>query len=355
MKTVFITGVTGQDGYYLAEYLTKYFPEHKVIGFTRSRLTSSQQGLLLDQFGEKFTVQHLDIRDGLAMKYFFKHYRPDYFVNFAASTNPSASWRNASEVFECNVDSVARILERIHLSRPSCRFFSAGSSLELGDAISNEIKTPYALSKSTAGKLVSMFRDEYGIFATHGILFNHTSPRSKENFSVCKITKGAARIFLSMKTLSEFEPIVLDGDIYNYIDWSDSREIVRGVWDALQQKKPLDSPHFCSGIRRQLSTIIFSAFYSLGIVGEWRADGLYLPDSLVKGMSVKSNCLVRINPSNQHTLADNPYGDVKKMSDIGWKIQIPFDTTIRNMVEYYLTENKKAINIRPDNKEVPIG
>lgn len=344
MKTVFVTGVTGQDGYYLAEYLTKYFPQHRVVGFTRDRLASSEQGLLLDALGERFVVQHLDVRDGLALKYFFNHYHPDYFVNFAASTSPSASWENVSEVFDSNVNSVAKILERIRLSRPSCKFFSAGSRLEL-----SLLKTPYSLSKSTAGELVSLFRDKYDIFATHGILFNHTSPRSKDSFSVCKIAKGAARIFSSIKTLSEFEPIVLDGDIFNFIDWSDSRDIVHGVWSILQEKTPLDRPHLCSGVKRQLSDIIFSAFYSLGIVGEWRVDGFYLPDSLVKGMAIKSNCLVKIDPKEQNKLSDSVTGDAKKMSDIGWRTQIPFDATVKNMIECFLIENEKAIAIRSGN------
>lgn len=344
MKTVFITGVTGQDGYHLAEYLTMYFPEYRVVGFTRDRLASSEQGLLLDTFGEQFIVQHLDVRDGLALKYFFNHYYPDYFVNFAASTSPSASWENVSEVFDSNANSVAKILERIRLSRPTCRFFSAGSCLEL-----SLLKTPYSLSKSTAGELVSMFRDKYDLFAVHGILFNHTSPRSKESFSVCKIAKGAARIFSSISALSEFEPIVLDGDISNLIDWSDSREIVRGVWNILQEKTPIDKPHLCSGVKRRLSDIIFSAFYSLGVVGEWRADGFYLPDSLVKGMAIKSNCLVKIDPKEQNKLSDSVTGDTKKMSDIGWRTQISFDATVKNMVECFIIENKKAITIRSGN------
>jgi len=344
MKTVFITGVTGQDGYHLAEYLAMYFPEYRVIGFTNKYLLSSQEGELHSKLGDDFSIEVLDIRHGTILDNYFKCYRPDYFINFAASTNPAASWDNVSEVFATNATSVAKMLECIRLYNPSCKFFSAGSCLEL-----SLLKTPYSMSKSTAGELVSMFRDRYDIFAVHGILFNHTSPRSKENFSVCKIAKGAARIFSSIKTLSEFEPIILNGDIFSLIDWSDSREIVRGVWDILQEKTPIDKPHLCSGVKRNLSSIIFSAFYSLGIVGEWRTDGFYLPDSLVKGMAIKSNCLVKIKPEEQNKLSDSMTGDTKKMSDIGWQTQIPFDATVKNMIECFLIENKKTIAIRPDN------
>lgn len=339
----------------MAEFLLKYFPDLEVVGLDSGKDKFGKAQPLFKEY-DKFVGDYCDLADSAAISNRFFHYRPDYFINLAGVSEPHSSWIQPNNAMVVNTLAVITMLESIKNQVPNCRFFSAGSSLEMGSTTFHRPESPYALSKVAAGMATRLYRKTYGLYATHGTLFNHTSPRSKESFVVCKITKGVARIFKSFRELKEFEPIELHGDIYSTRDWSDSREIVRGIWATLNQDennpmlkdksqtdlaKSIQDYELCSGKHFCIKDIVEIAFKSVGLFGVWKEDGFYMPDFLSKGCNLKSDCYVKIDPKMNHTASHPIYGDkMKALIELSWQTEIPFDKTIANMVESFLTDEE---------------
>jgi GDPmannose 4,6-dehydratase len=240
MKTAFITGVTGQDGSYLAELLLE--KGYKVIG--AKRRTSSIHTERIDHIynNENFILEYFDLNDSSCMWSLFLKYKPDEIYNLAAQSHVRVSF----DVPINTVDGVAlgtlRLIEATRHIVPHARFYQASSSEMFGDntniPFNEESKlmpaSPYACAKVFAHNIVRHYRKAYDIHASSGILFNHESPRRGETFVTRKITLAAARIKLGLQKRISL------GNIYSKRDWGYAGDYVKAMWLMLQQDNPGD-------------------------------------------------------------------------------------------------------------------
>jgi GDPmannose 4,6-dehydratase len=242
MKLAVITGITGQDGSYLAELLLE--KNYIVIGIVR-------RGAMEDK--KLYNIQHLlnnknlilengDLTDSSSLWRVVKNYQPDEFYNLAAQSHVGASFTSPESTLNINTTGVLNCLEAIRNLKPDTRFYQASTSEMYGDntdAPQNELTpfspvSPYACAKVAAHNLVVNYRKSYNLFACSGILFNHESPRRGEQFVTRKITKAAARIKLGLQKELRL------GNLDAKRDWGYAKEYVEGMWLILQQEKPSD-------------------------------------------------------------------------------------------------------------------
>ena len=240
MKTAIITGITGQDGSYLAELLLE--KGYRVVGAKRrtSSITTDRIDHIYDH--PNFSMEYFDLGDSGCMYRLLNKYKPDELYNLAAQSHVRVSF----DVPENTVDGIAmgtlRLLEAIRLISPETRFYQASSSEMFGDnperpqseETALQPASPYACAKVFAHNLVRNYREGYGIFACSGILFNHESPRRGETFVTRKITLAAARIKLGLQ-----DKLYL-GNLYAQRDWGFAGDYVNAMWLMLQQDKPDD-------------------------------------------------------------------------------------------------------------------
>ena len=240
MKTALITGVTGQDGSYLAEFLLK--KGYRVIGLKRrSSVICTER---IDHIFENpnLKLEYANLHDAGCFWRLLKKYNPDEIYNIAAQSHVRVSF----EVPEETVDSIAmgtlRLLNAYKETCPEAKFYQASSSEMFGDnpnyPYDEESKfmpaSPYACAKVFAHNLVRNYRESYGLFACNGILFNHESPRRGETFVTRKITMAAANILAGRQ-----DKLYL-GNLDAYRDWGYAKEYVEAMWLMLQQENPDD-------------------------------------------------------------------------------------------------------------------
>jgi len=240
LKTAFITGITGQDGSYLAELLLD--KGYMVIGLKRrtSLICTDRIDQLYDH--ENFKLEYFDLNDVGSIYRLLLQYKPDEFYNLAAQSHVKVSF----ELPENTVDGIAmgtmRLLEAIRNVHPSCKFYQASSSEMYGDnpnyPYNEESRfmpaSPYANAKVFAHQLMRNYRKSYNVFCCGGILFNHESPRRGETFVTRKITIGAAKIALGI------EKELRLGNLDAYRDWGFAGDYVEAMWAMLQQEEAKD-------------------------------------------------------------------------------------------------------------------
>ena len=240
MKTAIITGITGQDGSYLAEFLLE--KGYRVIGAKRRTSLINTDRVDHIYNNSNFKMEYFDLNDTGCIYRLLSTYSPDEFYNLAAQSHVRVSF----DIPENTVDGITmgtlRILEAIRNTLPSCKFYQASSSEMFGDSPDfpfNEDShmlpaSPYACAKLFAHRLVRNYRESYGIFACSGILFNHESPRRGETFVTRKITLAAARIKMGLQ-----HELCL-GNLNARRDWGFAGDYVKAMWMMLQQEKPDD-------------------------------------------------------------------------------------------------------------------
>jgi len=240
MKTALITGITGQDGSYLAEFLLSkgYF----VVGVKRrtSLICTDRIDHLLDN--ENFRIVYGSMDDSSNMYRVIQEYKPDEIYNLAAQSHVRVSFETPEETANCVAIGTLRLLEAVRCIVPSARFYQASSSEMFGDnpqsPQSEDTRlmpaSPYACAKVFAHNLVRNYRVSYGMHASSGILFNHESPRRGETFVTRKITMAAAKIKLGIQ-----EKLYL-GNLEAKRDWGFAGDYVEAMWLMLQQDKPGD-------------------------------------------------------------------------------------------------------------------
>lgn len=241
-KTALITGVTGQDGSYLSDFLIE--KNYKVIGLVRRTSTSFKEKHKNIQhlLGNKnFVLEHGDVTDFSSISRIIQHYRPQEIYNLAAQSHVGESFHSPASTLNINTNGVLNILENIRIIDNSIKFYQASTSEMFGDneTIQNEKTTlspvsPYACSKVCAHNLTINYRKAYDMFACSGILFNHESPRRGEDFVTRKITRAAARIKFGLQ-----DKIHL-GNIKTFRDWGYARDYVEAMWMMLQHEEPDD-------------------------------------------------------------------------------------------------------------------
>ena len=201
MKKVLITGILGQDGANMSEYLLS-LDDIEVYGMMRRTSNVNKSNIKSFEKHPRFSLVYGDLTDEVSLDKLVREIQPDFFINFGANSFVGCSWDMPLQVFDVNTLGVIRCLESIRKFKPDCRFYSAGSSEELGDVdyspqdIDHPIKprSPYGASKAAARHIVKVYRESYGIFAIHSILFNHEGIRRGEEFVTRKITKSVAKI-----------------------------------------------------------------------------------------------------------------------------------------------------------------
>lgn len=241
-KIVIVTGVTGQDGSHMIDYLLEN-TDTVIFGGVR-RLSVYNHNNLSHIHSDRFFLVNFDLTDSHSIASLVEKIKPDYFINFAAQSFVASSWDFARQTWETNCTSVLDILEAIRLYRPSCRFYNAGSSEEFGNVSyspqdeSHPLKprSPYGASKAAARQIVKVYRDSYNLYAIQSWLFNHEGTRRGEEFVTRKISKGVARISFELSQNQVPTPIEL-GNIYAKRDWSDSEDFVRCVWMMMNQER----------------------------------------------------------------------------------------------------------------------
>ncbi len=246
-KSALITGITGQDGSYLAELLLgKNYAVHGVVRRASGPNTSRIDHLIGDEsLADRFHIHHGDLADANSLRHLIDRTQPDEIYNLGAQSHVRVSFDQPEYTVDVTGTAVIRLLEAIrsameHGSKP-IRFYQAGSSEMFGSAkppqneqTRFEPRSPYACAKVYAHYQVVNYRESYGLFAANGILFNHESPRRGETFVTKKITKAAARIKLGLQ-----EKLTL-GNLDARRDWGFAGDYVEAMWRMLQHEEPDD-------------------------------------------------------------------------------------------------------------------
>ena len=339
-KKILITGILGQDGANMAEYLLSLDKQTQVYGMMRRSSNVNKTNILSFKDNTRFSLVYGDLTDEISIDRLVKEIQPDYFINFGANSFVGCSWDMPLQVFDVNTLGVIRSLEAIKKFKPDCRFYSAGSSEELGDVdyspqdINHPIKprSPYGASKAAARHIVKVYRESYNLYAIHSILFNHEGLRRGEEFVTRKITKAVAKIATAIANNEDFEPIKL-GNVNARRDWSDSEDFVKAIWLMLNKEEPKEYV-LSSNETHSIKEFVEKAFGYAYISGDWQGEGLD-EKFLHEGNNVP---LVEISkdfyrPAEVELL----YGDsTPARIELKWTPEISFDNLVQRMVEYDL-------------------
>lgn len=271
MKKALITGITGQDGSYLAELLLE--KKYKVHGIIRRASTFNTERI--DHIFDKVHLHHGDVTTGEGIEALIRKERFDEIYHLAAQSHVRVSFEQPIYTLETTVMGTARLLESLRAVGFKGRLYNACSSEVFGNAKppQNEKtpmmpRSPYAVGKLAALHLCCMYREAYGLWISSGILFNHESPRRGRTFVSRKITHAVARIRAGK------QKILLLGNLGAKRDWGDARQYVRLMWQMLQAEKPLDLV-IGSGESWTVRAFVQAAFRYVGL--DWRRYVRYDP------------------------------------------------------------------------------
>jgi GDPmannose 4,6-dehydratase len=341
MKTVIITGVLGQDGSNMSKYILDNVPDHLVVGIYKRGSNPNTENIMESTNHPNFKMVSADITDQASMDNLVQKFQPDYFINFAANSFVGTSWDTPEQVFEVNTLGVLKCLEAIRKFKKDCRFYSAGSSEEFGEILyvpQDERHplipvSPYAVAKVAARHTVDVYRRSYGLFAIHGTLFNHEGPKRGTEFVTRKVTKNVARILVDLERGVKPTPFKL-GNIYAHKDWSDSRDMVRGIWMMLQQNEPKEFI-LASNKTRTIASFVDTCFKVAGIPGKWIINPNFLDEYyevMINGEPFKA---VEIDKNlyrpTEVGVQQGDYSAIKR--ELGWEPLISFDQMIKEMIE----------------------
>ena len=352
-KKILITGITGQDGSNIVEYLLNT-TNAKIFGMIRR--SSNPNFINCKKFinNERFALVYGDLSDGVSIDNLVIDIQPDYFINFAAQSFVGCSWEIPLQTFDINATGVARCLEAIRRFQPKCRFYSAGSSEEFGDVAYSpqdiyhplRSRSPYGASKTAARQLVKVYRESYSLYAVHGILFNHEGTKRGEEFVTRKISKGVARIHNAIKNGKTFDPINL-GNLDSKRDWSDSEDFVDGVWKMLNQKTPKDYA-LSSNETHCIREFVELAFSEAGIQGVWHGSGINEEYSVSTKYAISkeplSSILVKVNEKFYRPAeVDLLMGDsTPAREELGWSPKVDFKGLVKKMVAHDISALDKG-------------
>ena len=341
MKTALITGITGQDGSYLAELLLE--KNYKVHGLIRRNSTSDGTDRInhLLKF-PTITLHYGDMTDFACLAQLIKDIQPDEIYNLAAQSHVKVSFSNALYTADANGLGTLRILEAIKLLglEKTTRFYQAATSEMFGEVQSIPQRedtpfyprSPYGVAKLYAHWITKNYREAYGMFACSGILFNHESPRRGETFVTRKITKTLAEIRNSKRIL----PLEL-GNLDAKRDWGHAKDYVEAMWLMLQQEEPEDFV-IATGQQHTVREFVDAAFDYMGYSIEWVGEGL---KEVAKDYGT-GEVLVKINPEFYRPAeVDSLVGDCTKAKEtLGWKHNYSFTQLVEEMCKYDLEHTR---------------
>ena len=330
MKKALITGITGQDGSYLAEFLLK--KGYKVLGIQRRSSSFNTERIDHIYETENFDTEYGDLTDSSSVNKIIRNFQPDEIYNLGAQTHVKVSF----DVPEYTANTIAlgtlRILEALRENKRNIKFYQGSSSEMFGNV--EEIpqneetpfspRSPYACSKLFAYWLTINYREAYNLFACNGILFNHESPRRGNTFVTKKIVRGLIHIKKGIK-----KKLVL-GNLKAKRDWGYAKEYVEAMWMMLQQKKSNDFV-IATGEAHSVKEFVEECGNYLDMPIEWRGIGINQ-----KGIDVKTgNTIIEISERYFRPIeTDFLLGDSTKAGKIlGWKPRVKFKDLVKIMVD----------------------
>lgn len=322
-KKVFITGISGQDGSYLAEYLLSI--NYEVHGIVRRHSMAEEQNTRIQHIQDKISTYYGDLLDQGGLERLLDKIQPDEIYNIAAQSHVRISFDIPQFTVQTNALGVLNILEAYRRACPQAKFYQASSSEMFGLSVEKDNfqrettvmnpVSPYGCSKVFGYNIVRNYRRAYGLHATNGILFNHESPRRGSNFVTNKVAKAAAKIKLGLQDKLEL------GNMDSYRDWGHSYDYVRAMHLMMQHNEPGDwivSTMETHSVR-EMCELVFSYL------------GLNYKDYVVQ------------NPKYLRP-EELPYlkGDSTKIrEELGWKPKYTFKEMMEEMAEYWLKNYSK--------------
>ena len=356
MKKALITGITGQDGAYLAELLLqKGYEVHGIKRRSSLFNTARIDHLYKDphEGDRRFILHHGDLTDSSSLIHIIEKIKPDEIYNLAAQSHVAVSFEEPEYTANSDALGTLRLLEAIRilgLTRTT-RFYQASTSELYGKV--QEIpqtettpfypRSPYAVAKMYAYWIVVNYREAYGIYACNGILFNHESPLRGETFVTRKITRALARIFLG------FQDCLYLGNLNARRDWGHARDYVEMQWLMLQQDRPEDFV-IATGEQHSVRDFVDAAAAELMIKLRWQGEGVEeigIVDSLPPGCTAPGlapgSVVVRVDPRYfRPTEVETLLGDPTKARErLGWVPKTSFTTLVAEMMRSDLDDTKR--------------
>lgn len=348
MKKALISGITGQDGSYLAEFLlAKGYEVHGVIRRSSSFNTHRIDHLYVDPHEKnvRLFLHYGDLADPGTISEIMWHIRPDEIYHLGAQSHVKVSFDMPEYTGNITGLGTTRLLEAIRRSSITTKFYQASSSEMFGDAVppQNEQtpfcpRSPYAAAKLYAYWMVVNYREAYGLFACNGILFNHESPRRGETFVTRKITRGLAHI------LAGKQKTIFLGNLDAKRDWGFAPEYVEMMWLMLQQEHPNDYV-VGTGVSYSVRDFIEAACAYLGIFLRWEGAGINERGMVEQNLGIMmgvqpGDCLIAIDPRYYRpTEVTHLRADLTKAQALlGWQPRVTFDELVRIMVDYDLQQ-----------------
>jgi len=326
MKKAFITGINGQDGSYLAEYLLSLgYEVHGIV--RRNSVSENQQNRFSDEIREKLKISYGDLLDQGSLERLLSEIQPDEIYNLAAQSHVRVSYEIPQFTVQTNALGVLNILEAYRRTCPTAKFYQASSSEMFGNSVDEDgfqrettrmtPVSPYGCSKVFAYNIVKNYRNAYNLHACNGILFNHESPRRGSNFVTNKVVKTAVRIKLGLENKLEL------GNMDSYRDWGHSKDYVRAMHSIINNESPDDFV---------VSTM---QTHSVREMVEYVFGKLELDYNQYVSQNLKF-----LRPEELKYLK----GDSTKIrTKLGWSPEYTFETMLDEMIEYwinYYTNNK---------------
>jgi GDPmannose 4,6-dehydratase len=346
-KTALITGITGQDGSYLAELLLS--KNYKVVGLKRRTSlfnTSRIDHLYVDPLEKKtnFELYHSDMNDGSSITNIINKVKPDEIYNLAAQSHVKVSFEIPEYTANSDALGTLRILEAIRSSNRSknIKFYQASTSEMYGNCKKTpqnektvfDPDSPYAAAKLYAHNITRIYREAYGIYACAGILFNHESPRRGETFVTKKIVKGLAEIKLGVKKKLSL------GNLNSKRDWGHAKDYVQGMWKIMQHKQPDD---FVLATGKQITIREFVVKCLKFFKFKYKFIGKGLDEKVI---DENKKVLIDIDKKYFRPLdVENLKGDSSKARKIlKWKPKYNIDDLVKEMCLYEIENLKRNIN-----------
>ena len=343
-KVALITGVTGQDGAYLAEFLLKkgyivHGLKRRTSLFNTARIDHLYQDPHVDD--RNFVLHYGDMTDSSSLVRIIEQSRPDEIYNLAAQSHVAVSFEEPEYTANSDATGVLRILEAIRILRAedTTKFYQASTSELYGKVVETPQseatpfypRSPYGVAKLYGYWITVNYREAYGMHASNGILFNHESPKRGETFVTRKITRALSRIKMGL------EQCLYVGNLNARRDWGHAQDYVEAMWLMCQQEKP-DDYVIATGEQRSVRDFIELAATHLEIPLRWEGEGVE-----EKAFGVDGQCVVAVDsryfrPAEVETLL----GDATKAREkLGWRPKISFEKLVSEMVSFDLEQARK--------------
>lgn len=360
-KVALITGVTGQDGSYLAEFLLeKGYIVHGIKRRASSFNTQRVDHIYQDPHikDTHFKLHYGDLTDPSNLVRIVQETQPDEIYNLGAQSHVAVSFESPEYTADVDAIGTLRLLEAIRILglEKKTRFYQASTSELYGLVQETPQKettpfyprSPYAVAKMFAYWITVNYREAYGIFACNGILFNHESPRRGETFVTRKVTRGLANISQGV------DDCLYMGNIDALRDWGHAKDYVHMQWLMLQQETPEDFV-IATGVQYTVRQFIEKTAAALGMELRWEGQGvdevgywLNPPNTMSVGRSEGARCIIKIDPGYYRpTEVESLLGDPTKAKEkLGWMPVITLDEMVREMVASDLAESKKYVLLK---------